>query len=607
MGYIKLKKLTVSGESKNDSIIEFGSKLTIIAGPSETGKSTIYRCLDYIFGAKNESKKQPLDITDGYTEIKLELETNNGGLVLNRSLNSNVTNVTSSIKGIESGEYLSQANKTNPKTTNDLFLKLLGLKCNLKLPSNKDGKPASFSWRTLKKAFYVEENRADDTGSILVPSPTEETLFIAGLVYFLTNDELENYIQGEDPTIKDAKLKAIVDYITNYKKQLESKKVSLETTLMNLGISKDEVETRIDQLTADILEVNDQIEKIAIESKNTTTLLVEVNERLAKNQNAYKRYEQLKKQYESEIKRLTFIVDNEDLLKGRRATTKCPYCESSIVPKNTTSYIEASQIELRNTITNSNELDDTSSQLKDRIDDDRDLAEDLNDTIKEYNEKLKNELIPKRDELKSLLDKLKTYISTEAILSDINSNNQDLDKDIEEYNKKSDKPLLEFKAKQQLYTLIHSEIVANCRTILEAVGYSSIESIEFEESTLDLIINGKRKNNRSKGYKSFTNSVLLLAFRKYIEDHSENKVGMYFYDSPLKGLSLPEGEGFTADIRKGFFDYLIGLDTSDQMVIIENTKYHELPALTHDENTKIYKFTQLEEGRYGFLADVKAK
>ena len=49
MGYMKLKKLTVSGENKSDSIIEFGSKLTIIAGPSETGKSTIYRCLDYIF------------------------------------------------------------------------------------------------------------------------------------------------------------------------------------------------------------------------------------------------------------------------------------------------------------------------------------------------------------------------------------------------------------------------------------------------------------------------------------------------------------------------------------------------------------------------------
>ena len=223
MGYINLKKLTVSGKGKNDSIIEFGNKLTIIAGPSETGKSTIYRCLDYIFGAKNESKKQPLDYTDGYTEIKLELETDKGNITLKRSLNTNVTNVTSSIEGIESGEYLTQANKSNSNITNDLFLKILGLKYDLKLPANKDGKPVSFTWRTLKKAFFVEEDRADDTGSILLPSPTEETLFIAGLIYFLTNDELENYKQDENPEMKKAKRKAVIDYITKYKKQLESK------------------------------------------------------------------------------------------------------------------------------------------------------------------------------------------------------------------------------------------------------------------------------------------------------------------------------------------------------------------------------------------------
>ena len=55
----------------------------------------------------------------------------------------------------------------------------------------------------------------------------------------------------------------------------------------------------------------------------------------------------------------------------------------------------------------------------------------------------------------------------------------------------------------------------------------------------------------------------------------------------IKELSLPEGEGFTAVIRKGFFNYLIDLGTSDQMVIIENTKHHELSALMQDENKKI--------------------
>ena len=54
MGYIKITKLEVSGE-KGTSSIEFGEHLTIIAGPSDTGKSYIFKCIDYLFGADSTS------------------------------------------------------------------------------------------------------------------------------------------------------------------------------------------------------------------------------------------------------------------------------------------------------------------------------------------------------------------------------------------------------------------------------------------------------------------------------------------------------------------------------------------------------------------------
>ena len=42
------------------------------------------------------------------------------------------------------------------------------------------------------------------------------------------------------------------------------------------------------------------------------------------------------------------------------------------------------------------------------------------------------------------------------------------------------------------------------------------------------------------------------------------------------------------------------------LIIIENTKYKELPELEVSENIKIYKFSQKEnDGRYGFLMDVR--
>ena len=106
MPRIKLKKLTVSGDNVKTSTIEFGEKLTIIAGPSNTGKTYIYKCINYVLGAKNTQENLPFDVTEGYDTIKLNISTNNGELELTRKINSEATIIDSRIHNIESGEYL---------------------------------------------------------------------------------------------------------------------------------------------------------------------------------------------------------------------------------------------------------------------------------------------------------------------------------------------------------------------------------------------------------------------------------------------------------------------------------------------------------------------
>ena len=96
------------------------------------------------------------------------------------------------------------------------------------------------------------------------------------------------------------------------------------------------------------------------------------------------------------------------------------------------------------------------------------------------------------------------------------------------------------------------------------VSYSNISNIDFTESKLDLIVNTKKKTRRGKEYKAFTNSMLILLLRKYIEEKAKNKCGFYFLDSPLKGLSVPENQDDDLEnIKKGFFKYLIDLKTND--------------------------------------------
>lgn len=46
-----IEKLTVTGSGKTDSTIDLSNGVNIIYGPSNTGKTYIVKCIDYMFGS----------------------------------------------------------------------------------------------------------------------------------------------------------------------------------------------------------------------------------------------------------------------------------------------------------------------------------------------------------------------------------------------------------------------------------------------------------------------------------------------------------------------------------------------------------------------------
>ena len=67
-----INKLIVKGAGKKDAVAVFARGLTIISGPSNTGKTTILRCIDYIFGSKDLTDKlKRVEVGDFEDWIKL--------------------------------------------------------------------------------------------------------------------------------------------------------------------------------------------------------------------------------------------------------------------------------------------------------------------------------------------------------------------------------------------------------------------------------------------------------------------------------------------------------------------------------------------------------
>ena len=607
MGFIKLKKLIASGPNAETSEIEFADKLTIIAGPSDTGKTCIYKCIDYVLGADNDEDHAPFDESDGFDTIQLIIDTQFGEISLTRKQGTNITDVQCDNDEIESGEYVLKEGKKNNKTINKLMLKILELKDDLKLPKNVDGDPASFTWRTIKKTFFIDEDKADKAKSVLLQQPGE-TNYIAALIYFLTDNTLQEYLKtDEGEEIKKAKRNAVIAYISNHRAEIAKKKEMLEEKMKQSGIDISSLDTIINELNEEILKLNNEIESLTSESTSASYNLINLQKKQQKNRVVFSKYEELKDEYQKEINRLSFIVNNEISLKNKQVKSKCPYCESYMVPKNPISYIEAAKVELKNVISNLNELDETSSMLKDTLDDDGDLITVYEETIKNNNTRIQEILVPKRTELAQKLQNYEEYIRLKSAIDEIGVADTELETDLIKYQKGDDTPRLKFEAKKLLYALIGQYIKDNGVQLFTDVGYPNVNDIDINETKLDLIVNNKNKVRRGKGYKAFTNSMLVLLLRKYIEEKSEHKCGFYFLDSPLKGLSVPEDKDDDSDnVRKGFFDYLINLETNDQIVVIENTKFSELPELETNDKVIIYKFTQKEnEGRYGFLKNVR--
>lgn len=257
---IKLRKLIVSGENRLTSSIEFGEKLTIIAGPSNTGKSYVFKCIDYVLGAENDAKHRPLDIQEGYDTIKLDISTNKGDINLTRKLNSNTTSVVSNVSEIESGDYILDESKSNTKTMNKLMLTLLNTSHNIQLPRNQKVDSASLTWRTIKHAFMINEQEADKAESVLT-SPFIQTLFFASLIYLINDDELSDYKSDDEAEIiRKAKRKAVIGYIQKQRLMLEEKRSKFEEIIRNHSEEKT-LDVQIQDLNVQLEAINQEIRK----------------------------------------------------------------------------------------------------------------------------------------------------------------------------------------------------------------------------------------------------------------------------------------------------------------------------------------------------------
>ena len=62
-----IESITAHSVEKNDAFVSFGKGLNVIQGFSDTGKTCVLKCIDYIFG----STEIPFDKNTGYNSVSM--------------------------------------------------------------------------------------------------------------------------------------------------------------------------------------------------------------------------------------------------------------------------------------------------------------------------------------------------------------------------------------------------------------------------------------------------------------------------------------------------------------------------------------------------------
>lgn len=255
MSNVFIKSVIAKGQNKRDSIVEFSQNLSIIYGASNTGKTYIFKIINYLFG----SSKLNVKSNTGYTIFFMTISFDNKDIIFSRNLNSSRIDVVSYHHLIKSGTYSTDLESDYP--INKVYLSLLGINEDFRVPFNKNCEMKRFTFRSFLHLLMINETQIERPTSIILPKETTlKTYFLSELLFILNEQDFSCYDPEEKDSIKRAKKSALKEYISNKIKDIENK---INQIKQNNSILKEDIDIceSINQLTCELNIIQSKIEE----------------------------------------------------------------------------------------------------------------------------------------------------------------------------------------------------------------------------------------------------------------------------------------------------------------------------------------------------------
>lgn len=573
-----ITKIEVIGPGQPNASIELKKGVNVIVGASNTGKSYITICLQFILGAS----RVPKDIAKGYTQLKVTFSNNDGTpqFLLSRELEEGAKITKEDL--LDGTSSILNPGHTTQKNLSSFMLEMFGLDGKVLAKGTANKTHSTLTLRILEKIFLADENRIISEDSPLgAGQNTETTQELSLIKTLLTGNDDSAIKEAKEEQESKSSIGAKKDHLESFLEKYfpmeeasEDKLTQLNTTLEQLEASRDKADTELRTL----IEANAELvsRRKALQEELDSNNSFQREELTLVN-----RFRVLEKKYISDKERLEANASAVNVLENY-SLLSCPVCGSDIEKETT---IDPDEIVKSN-------LADI-AQINTQI---RDLTSTIAQTERQANVHGENvaKALGEISQIDSVLkgDIGKQLQETKKILDE-------LDQARAEFRKKRDqiesrkKVLQEIGQLQVEYDHISTEyeiagfdkeaqeLCSKVAEILERWGFPNGRQTEFDPNTRDLVIGGKPRSHFGKGYRAVCFSAFLLGLMDYLKPLDRHP-GFVILDSPLttykkQDESKEEDEQayIANNLIYAFYKDLCDSYKSSQIIILENQEPDE--------------------------------
>jgi len=579
---IHIRRITLRGAEVADADVRFAPGGNILAGASDTGKSLLLHCLDYILGSDEMRKRVPE--IEPYSTLYVEFGNNdNKVLTLRRDLSGgNLAAYDTSIEDVAGkGRMISprRYGKSMGDDVTSVLFPFAGIP-EARLRTDNKGNTQRLTVRTLFPIFIVDEiSVIAEQSPVLGETGFGDTPRKRMFSFLLSGKDDAGVIAAEKREVVNARLTAKLGIIEDLLAPLQKRLA---------GISQVESLDSVDKLDAAIAETRDRLESVELEREqlqaerstaaekldHANSQIVAINELLT-------RYGLLEERYSSDLERLDFVAEGVQFFDQLQEVT-CPLCDqvmtaehAHIADERSVAIYDAAKAEAAKILSQQMDLDAAIEDLEGRRRAHIHTGDELTKTLQRIEQNLRSDLAPR---LKGDVERLET-LTDKRLQLETTRNDLDQFESLVRLRQEIENAAKESRPEPRDWEPLPSAaLLAFCRqveAVLKEWGWKSTDPrVEFDQKVYDIVVDGQARQSHGKGVRALLYSAFVVGLLRYCEQNKRPHPGFVIMDSPLtsykRGRDVAISDDVDPGLESGFWSSIPKTSSDLQVIVIEN-------------------------------------